>query len=151
MLPPSIMRHRPRFFLLTLLSLLVLPKVSPPVAFARTFTLPELLNLARKGNAGVAAAALATQRIEAQLSEANRSWLPTGNFLSMIAPVPRIQCFNTAGVNDTEYCVNTDVKEVSTKFKGIFTRTELNLVQPLFTFGKISAGKEAAKRGVAAS
>jgi outer membrane protein, multidrug efflux system len=151
MLPASIMRYRPRFFLFTLLSLLVLPKVSPPVAEARTFTLPELLDLARKGNAGVAAAALATQRIEAQLSEANRSWLPTGSFLSMIAPVPRIQCFNTAGVNDNEYCVNTDVKEVSTKFKGIFTRTELNLVQPLFTFGKISAGKEAAKRGVAAS
>src|SRR5262249_38959195 len=32
-----------------------------------------------------------------------------------------------------------------------FTRTELRLVQPLFTFGKIAAGKVAAQQGLVAS
>ena len=151
MLPPFIMRRRPRFIPLTLLSFALLSQVSPPAVQARTFTLTELLAFARRNNPGVAASVQATQKIEAQLSEANRSWQPSGQILSMLAPVPEIKCFDAAGKPDTENCVRTDVKEVSTKFKGVFTRTELNLVQPVYTFGKISAGKAAATRGVAAS
>jgi multidrug efflux system outer membrane protein len=144
------MRPGPRFTLVTLLALLFLP-ITSPVAQAKPFTLPELLALARKGNSGVAAGAVATQRVEAQLSEANRSWLPTGEVLSLLAPVPDIICENLEGKRDPAHCVRTNVNEVSTKFRGLFTRTELHLTQPIFTFGKISAGKEAAKRGVAAS
>ncbi len=119
----------------------------------RSYTLPELLELAHKGNAGVAASALATKKVEAQLSEANRSWLPSGEVLSLLAPVPDIRCSVPEGVkgDPREYCLSTNVKEVSTNFSGLFTRTELRLVQPVFTFGKISAGRAAATSGVAAS
>jgi outer membrane protein TolC len=161
MLPPFIMWPRSVSLRQTLLAALVISNLSVPFAAAKTFTLSELLVLARRGNAGVAAGAIATSRIEAQLSEANRSWLPSGDLLSLVAPVPDIQCENP-NIPDNltpeqkrayakDYCVHTSVTEVSTKFRGIFTRTELHVTQPLFTFGKISAGKEAAKRGVAAS
>jgi multidrug efflux system outer membrane protein len=151
MLPPLIMRLRLGPLLSTLPAVLVASNLCASLATAKTFTLPELLDLARRGNAGVAAGAMATQRVEAQLSEANRSWLPTGDFVSLLAPVPDIECRNQNGLRDRDHCVNTTVKEVSTNFKGVFTHSELHLVQPLYTFGKISAGKEAAKRGVAAS
>jgi outer membrane protein TolC len=161
MLPALIMRSRPRSPLLTLVAFLVLAPVSISFAEARTYNLSELLDLARRGNSGIAAGAIATRRVEAQLSEANRAWLPTGDVVSLIAPVPEIHCQtpdpkdpnnpNTPKLDPKEYCLSTDVKEVSTKFRGLFTHTELHLVQPVFTFGKISAGKDAAKHGVAAS
>ena len=42
-----------------------------------------------------------------------------------------------------------DINDVSEtlKFRGIFTRTEFRLVQPLFTFGKLTAGRQAAQEG----
>src|SRR5687768_180220 len=125
---------------------------SPP-ANARAYTLPELIDIARKGNPGLAASAQATARIEAQLSEANRSWMPSGELVSLIAPAPDIRCepVNADKAERERNCVATNISEVTTKFRGVFSRTELRLVQPLFTFGKISAGRQAAEQGVAAS
>ncbi|HEY0707848.1 MAG TPA: TolC family protein, partial [Polyangia bacterium] len=120
-------------------------------AEAKTYNLQELLDLANQGNLGLAASAQGTKKVEAQLAEARRSWMPTGELLSLFAPVPEVRCQAPDGLDPSEYCVRTNITETSTNFSGLFTRTELRLVQPLFTFGKISAGKEAATRGVAAS
>jgi outer membrane protein TolC len=122
-----------------------------PAALARTYTLPQLIELVRKSNPGLAASAQATARVEAQLAEANRSWLPTGELLSVLAPVPEIRC-----EPNTITCTTTSIKDLNDvsetlKFRGIFTRTELRLVQPLFTFGKLTAGRQAAQEGVSAS
>ena len=150
------MRRRPRSFVVLFTPIVLaiaLAQVPTGVAAAKTYNLPELLDLARKNNPGLAAGARATQKVEAQLSEANRSWMPTGEVVSLLAPVPEVRCEQIPGLNvkPSDYCIRTNVTETSTKFSGLFTRTELHLVQPVFTFGKITAGRNAATRGVAAS
>jgi outer membrane protein, multidrug efflux system len=130
-----------------------------PPALARAYTLAELLELARKGNPGLAAGAQATARVEAQLLEAERSWMPSGEVLGLLAPAPEIRCVaslpNPGGIDDKTWrernCSETRPTEASINLRGVFTRTELRLVQPLFTFGKIAAGRLAATEGVAAS
>jgi outer membrane protein, multidrug efflux system len=150
----STMRHHQAPLLSTgllfLVVFLALLGLSPPAA-ARVYTLPELLELVRKSNPGLAAGARATARVEAQLAEANWSWLPSGEMLSVLAPVPEIRC-----EPDLVNCISTSIKDINDvsetlKFRGIFTRTEFRLVQPLFTFGKLSAGRQAAREGLSAS
>jgi outer membrane protein, multidrug efflux system len=144
------MRH-PRAILLTASLFLSLLLGGAPPALGRAYTLSELIELARKSNPGLAAGARATARVEAQLAEARWSWLPSGEMLSLLAPVPEIRC--EGGVDN---CISTSIKDINDvgetlKFKGIFTRTEFRLVQPLFTFGKLTAGRQAAREGVSAS
>jgi len=139
----------------------------PAVASAKPYTLDGLLDLARKGNPGLAAGEKATAIIEAQLLEAKRNYYPTGELNSLLAQAPEIRCYtgqNDANGNairdyDGKNCVNTGeaigasssgfVKSITPA--GVFTRTELKLIQPLYTFGKLSAGVDAAESGVKAS
>jgi outer membrane protein TolC len=137
-----------------------------PPALAKAYTLPDLVALARRRNPGLAAGVQATAKVEAQLAEANRSWMPSGELTSMVAPVPRLVCEDfpvlpggTSLVNPRtglavtgeQYCIRTNISETSTSFTGVFTRTEMRLTQPLFTFGKLSAGRAAARQGLEAS
>jgi outer membrane protein len=129
-------------------------------------TLPELLELARQASPGMRAAAAATESMEAQVSEARRNWLPQGDLLSILAPAPSLHCYaaGNAPIDSTtprapETCVRTGNGTASTNeasiadvnWAKVFTRTELRLIQPLWDFGKISAGIEAAKAGVGVS
>jgi len=130
----------------------------PASATAKKYTLAELLDMARKGNPGVAAGASATAVIKAQLLEAKRNWMPTGEFTSFVAQAPRIRCYDADGNPSEDNCVHTNaVGYDASGFldaitpRGVFTRTEIKLVQPIYTFGKISAGVEAAESGVKAS
>jgi outer membrane protein TolC len=84
--------------------------------------------------------------MEAQVTEVRRNWLPQGDLLSLLAPSPNLKC------NDEQNCTRTQNNEVrltNVSWNRIFTRTELRLIQPLWDFGKISAGTDAAKEGVA--
>lgn len=150
----------PRTRLLVLLVALLLPAT----ASAKAFTLDELLDLARKGNPGLAAGAQATAVIEAQLLEAKRSRYPAGELSSLLAPTMEIRCQDETGFSDDDQdtrennCVRTGFTYTTsswadsiTKIRGVFSRTELKLVQPIYTFGKISAGMAAAESGVKAS
>lgn len=130
----------------------------PASAAAKKYTLSELLDMARKGNPGLAASAQATAGIEALLLAAKRSWMPTGELSSLVAQAPRIRCFDETGQRNEDNCVYTDAVGYDTSGflnaitpRGVFTRTEIKLVQPIYTFGKISAGVEAATSGVKAS
>jgi outer membrane protein TolC len=125
-------------------------------AQAKAYKLDELLDMARRGNPGLAANAQVTVGIEAQALEAHRSYLPTGDLSSTVAPVPRIQCFPSSDGTDScahtnFYFENSQTFDAITKLRGVFTRTDLRLVQPIYTFGKISAGVNAAELGVEAS
>src|SRR3954452_17316430 len=140
-MPPT---TTPRSLRTILVTLLLLAAARP--VLARPYTLDELLALARKSSPSMAAGASQTAQIEAQLSEARRSWLPTGELLSLLAPAPEIRC-----TPNTDNCAYTNISEASLNFKGVFTRTEVKLVQPVYTFGKISAGIDAARAGIAAS
>ena len=136
----------------------------PAVASARPYKLDELLDLARKGNPGLAAGGRATAGIEAQLLEAKRNYYPTGELNSMVSQAPRIRCYDENNNENDHNCANTVgagsddavgtgpgsfLKAITPA--GVFTRTELKLVQPIYTFGKISAGVAAAESGVKAS
>jgi outer membrane protein len=140
------------------LILLLLGLCLPASASAKQYTLPELLDMARKGNPGLAAGAQATAGIQAQVLVAKRSRLPTGEFSSMVAQAPRIRCYDSTGTRNVNDCTHTDAVGYDSSGllnaitpRGVFTRTELKLVQPIYTFGKISAGVEAAESGVKAS
>jgi outer membrane protein TolC len=138
---------------------LVLGLCLPAVAMAKAYRLDEILDLARKGNPGLAAGEQATAGIEAQLLEAKRSWMPTGELNSLLAQAPSIHCQDGSGNSSSEKnCVQTEAMGTNTSGflhaitpAGVFTRTELKLVQPIYTFGKISAGVAAAESGVKAS
>jgi outer membrane protein TolC len=130
----------------------------PVAAVAKPYKLDELLDLARKGNPGLAANAQATASVEAQLLEARRSWMPTGELNSLLAQAPRIRCYDASGNRNEDDCVKTDAVGYDTSGflnaitpRGVYTRTEIKVVQPLYTFGKISAGVAAAESGVKAS
>jgi outer membrane protein TolC len=106
----------------------------------------------------MAAAAAATAAMEAQVSEARRNWLPQGDLLSLLAPSPNMHCFNSGdparGIppqRDLQNCIQTDNDEVrltNVAWSRVFTRTEVRLIQPVYDFGKISAGVRAAQAGV---
>jgi outer membrane protein TolC len=133
-------------------------------AFAKQYTLAELIEMARRGNHGIAAGGAAATAMEAQVSEAWRNWLPSGDLLSFVAPVPRLQCrgnsrdpWDPSTPKDVREgnCISTDANfrdnpNIITQIEGAWTRTELRVVQPLWDFGKISAGVAAAKAGVSA-
>ncbi|HEY8926133.1 MAG TPA: TolC family protein [Polyangia bacterium] len=135
-------------------------------AHAKAYTLPELLEAARRGNPGIQAGAAATDAMQAQLLEAHRNAWPSGELTSFITAVPRIQCVYDTPVSSQnnfgngpipQTCVATtsdpahhNFWDTFTKLSGPFSRTEIRLVQPVYTFGKIDAGVEAAENGVAA-
>jgi outer membrane protein TolC len=131
----------------------------PSVASAKPYKLDELLDLARKGNPGLLAGEKATAVVQAQLLEAKRSYYPMGELNSLLTYAPEIRCYNAQNERDQQNCVSTGqalgansagfLKAITPA--GVFTRTELRLIQPLYTFGKLTAGVEAAESGVKAS
>jgi outer membrane protein TolC len=134
------------------------------VAKPKAFTLPELLDAARRGNPGIMAGGAATNAMEAQVLEAHRNWMPSGELTSFVTAVPRIKCVQDAMGIDAmgrevkgDHCVATDTDpyhkdflDTFRKLDGVYTRTEIKLVQPVYDFGKIAAGVDAAENGVAA-
>jgi len=141
-------------------TILIVALCLPATAAARPYTLDEILAMARKGNPGLAAGAQATAGIQAQLLEARRNYYPTGELNSFLAQAPEIRCYDSNNQRNEYNCTNTGEETVGVGTegflkgitpKGIFTRTEVKLIQPIYTFGKISAGVAAAESGVKAS
>jgi outer membrane protein TolC len=140
----------------------LLSAVLPSSALARKYTLNELLEIARTQNPGLRAGDAATRGMQAQVSEARRNWLPQGDLTSFVAPVPRVECEpggpNPIVSNDQttreDNCIQTNASpshgalNYLTNFAGAYSRTDLKLVQPIWDFGKISAGVSAAEAGV---
>jgi outer membrane protein TolC len=130
---------------------------APTTAAAKKLTLPELLDMARSANPGLRAGAAATDAMQAQVLEAQLNWLPTGDLLSLLAPSPNVRCDAPPGtpqVTREANCISTNAGEASIStisFDKVFTRTEVRLYQPVWDFGKISAGIAAAKAGVGVS
>jgi outer membrane protein TolC len=136
-------------------------------AIAKPYTLTELVDMARKGNPGIMAGGAAAEAMEFQASEARRFWFPSGELTSFVAPVPRIECRsahqNRIGINPADGtpgdqatdCVSTNKDPLHDpgilgNLKGVWWRTDVKLIQPIFEFGKIAAGVDAAEAGVAA-
>ena len=109
-----------------------------------------------RSNPGLRAGAAATAAMEAQVSEAKLNWLPQGDLLSLLAPSPNIRCNDGTGstASTPNTCISTSSPEANlstVSWDKVFTRTEIRLIQPVWDFGKISAGVDAAEAGVGLS
>jgi outer membrane protein TolC len=132
-------------------------------AAARRYTLAELIAKVNASYPGVQAARGNVESADAQLSQATRLWWPTGQLTFGITGSPEVRCIDpvtgkpwTQGGDSTRAlsnCVRTDVVDLRSgeqvlPYHGVAFNLGLNLIQPLYTFGKIEATRKAAQAGV---
>ncbi|HEX6837770.1 MAG TPA: TolC family protein [Polyangia bacterium] len=138
--------------------------VLPRSAAARRYTLPELIAKVNAAYPGVQAAREGVEGAQAQLSQATRLWWPTGQLTFGITGSPEVRCLDpvthqpwtSPGGNQQRAlsdCVQTGVVDLRSgdqvlPFHGVAFNLGVNLVQPLYTFGKIEAARAAAKAGL---
>jgi outer membrane protein TolC len=84
-----------------------------------------------------------TDAARARLDEAGAQRLPRGTLTGFFTASPEINC-------DDVDCTRTSPEDFSLDFAGVFGGAKLDLVQPLYTFGKIGAARSAARDGVTA-
>ncbi len=134
----------------------------PSTAAARRYTLPELIAKVNAEYPGVQAAREGVDAADAQLAQANRLWWPTGQLTFGLTGSPNLRCFRTTygpdgapngEVPDTRDCTHTNVVDLRSgeqvlPIHGVAFNLGINLIQPLYTFGKIEAARQAAKAGL---
>lgn len=74
---------------------------------------------------------------DAQVREAESARWPRLSLNAFVAPSPHIECENAD-------CTRTSPREIAPTLSGVFGGARLEVLQPLFTFGKIDAGVSAA-------
>ncbi len=80
---------------------------------------------------------------EARLDEASAARLPRIKGTAFGTISPEITCLDPA-------CTVTDPQNFAWQFEGVFGGAQLDVTQPLYTFGKISHARAAARAGIAA-
>jgi len=118
-------------------------------------TLPELMARA-KSNPLSRAARQATLAAKARVAEARGARLGSISVTSFLAPSPNIECRDEAGAtvkrpSNWRECDSTNNKDVSIGISGIFTGVRATWTLPVFTFGKLGAIGDAAKRAATAT
>lgn len=137
--------------------------VATPAA-ARRYTLAELIAKVNASYAGVQAAREGVVSADAQLSEATRLWWPTGQLTFGLTGSPEVRCIDpvtgkawTSPGGDQQRalsnCVRTDVVDLRSgeqvlPYHGVAFNLGLNVIQPIYSFGKIEAARSAAQAGV---
>jgi outer membrane protein TolC len=140
-------------------------ELTPRVAFARRYTLVELLARVNADYPGVRAARAGLEVAAAQQSMASRLRWPTGSADFWITGSPETHCqdLNVVAVDPksgaqtttTLNCANTDNRGTLLRtdigrvlpVHGVALGVKANLTQPLYTFGKIDAARHAADAG----
>jgi outer membrane protein TolC len=158
------MSFRPRF--LCSLFMLAVVLLAPARSEARRYTLTELLAKVAHDYVGVTAAREGEAVSQAQVSEARRLWAPTGLVTFGITGSPDIKCIGAANPDGTlpsmdsnqtrreQNCINTSSVDLTHStaailpIHGVALNVGVNIVQPLYTFGKIEAATAAARAGL---
>ena len=121
-----------------------------------------LAECARKDNPALRLAHAQLEQAKSQLTLANRSIFPTLNVDGLLAPLPARRLLKYCvdrndtidGLERVIVCPNQGIQDDARLSDidgmGIFVRTSATLTQPLYTFGKISHGREAAQAGYSA-
>ncbi|HEX4417935.1 MAG TPA: TolC family protein [Kofleriaceae bacterium] len=78
---------------------------------------------------------------EARVDEADAARLPRGKVTAFATISPEIHC-------DNADCTQTDPKNFAFRFSGLFGSAQLDITQPLYTFGKIAHARGAARAGL---
>ena len=84
-----------------------------------------------------------TDAAEARVEEADAARLPRVKVTAFSTISPRIRCVDVA-------CTVTSPTEFALAFDGLFAGAQIDVTQPLYTFGKISHARRAARAGVEA-
>lgn len=107
----------------------------------RRLSLAEATRLARDNP--MARAALHQHRAtSAQAAEARGARFPRLSLIGFLAPSPEINC-------DNPECTRTSPVNVAPSVEGVFGGARLEVLQPLYTFGKIDAAVEAGESATA--
>jgi outer membrane protein TolC len=138
----------------------------PRPAAARRYTLPELIAKVNASYPGVLAAREGVESADAQLSQAWRLWWPTGQLTFGLTGSPEMRCvdpltgqaWTVPGSGGSQQralqnCTRTDVVDLRSgdqvlPVHGAAFNLGINLVQPIYTFGKIEAARHAAEAGL---
>lgn len=107
----------------------------------KQITLKDALSMAR-GNPRAEIARVQVQEARTRVQEARGGWYPKIESTSFLAPSPEIRCFD-------QLCTQTTSEKDSLRPAGLFAGFEVRIVQPVFTFGKLSSASTAARHGVA--
>jgi outer membrane protein len=128
-----------------LLLLLSAPARRPEAAgpALRRLALAEVVARAEQ-NPAVEAAGAASDAAREKLREVNGLRGPRFELSSFLAPSPEIECLDPS-------CTRTSPEDVALAFSGVYGGLRLSATQPLFTFGKLSAGSQAAAQGARAA
>jgi outer membrane protein TolC len=149
-------------------ALLLIAASWPRPCAARRYTLPELIARVNAHYPGVEAARAGLDVAQAQLSQANRLWFPSGQLTFAITGSPDIRCAGAGGIEDNSLdqkereknCVSTTANASLTNtsdilktlpFHGVALNLGITLTQPLYTFGKIEGAQHLAHAGIDAA
>jgi outer membrane protein TolC len=119
----------------------VLPRAAAAQEATR-LTFEQVLARAQQGPRARMAAG-DTDAARARVDEADAARLPKVSALGYLAPSPDIECLNPE-------CTRTDPEDFALRFSGVLGGGSLSAVQPIYTFGKIGAARDAARAGVRA-
>ncbi len=162
---PLLPAKRPRvpFARLAAVAAIAVVAALPRPAAARRYTLPELIAKVNATYPGVIAARQGVASADAQLSQAWRLWWPTGQLTFGLTGSPEVRCVDpvtgqawTKGGDQGRAlanCWRTDVVDLRSgdqvlPVHGVALNLGLNLVQPIYTFGKIESAIHAAEAGI---
>lgn len=135
------------------------PSEAPRALKAEALSLRDLLTCARSNNPAWEIAHAQLEEYRSKLRFAQGSALPSLKIASSLAPLParrmlRYCVGDEPGLQEVFVCpnqeINDDQRLNQVDGMGIWTRTQLTITQPLYTFGKISNGRAAARAGVEA-
>jgi len=112
-----------------------------PGGFVHELTLADVLRIGRAASTEIRTQHHVIEQAEAQLGQARAGRLPRLQYLQILGYVPEAKGNAVFSPND-----RSDVLEGL----GPFTRIEVTLSQPLYTFGRLKAHIEAARKGLEA-
>lgn len=120
------------------LALALVPQVA--AAEAPKLTLEQVIAKA-VANPRVQMATQDRDAAAARLDEADAARLPRVRATAFGTLSPKIEC-------ETPDCIETSPKNFAFRFDGFFGGAQLDITQPLFTFGKIAHARKAARAGL---
>jgi len=123
------------------------------VAQAKAYKLDELIEMARKGNPGWRPTHRSLRGSKRKRWKRTGTTCPRATCRQWWRRCREVQMLFQLGRQRPCAKTNFTFKPSETfaaitDLRGVFTRTELKIVQPIYTFGKISAGINAAELGV---
>jgi outer membrane protein TolC len=110
--------------------------LAAPAFASKRLALAEAIALARANP--LARAAIEQRRVaEARAAEVDGARFPHVEITGFVAPSPEVRCENAD-------CTRTRPNDVRPTVKGVFGGARFELVQPLYTFGKLDAASDGA-------